>query len=70
MAGCEATGAALPKLPVRRGERRALVNEADGACSPAGYAFQLAIQSKSFAPVGFIACLVDTTSMGAIVAKS
>ena len=41
-----------------------------GATRGRGYAFQLAIQSRSFAPAGFIACLVDTTSMGVIVAKS
>ena len=63
-------GATRGVLPERRGERRAPVNEADGACSPAGYAFPLAIQSRSFAPAGFIACLVDTTSIGVIVAKS
>ena len=32
--------------------------------------FQELIQSKSFVPVGFIACLVDTTSTGVIVTKS
>jgi hypothetical protein len=32
--------------------------------------FELAIQSISLAPAGFIACLVDTTSIGLIVTKS
>ena len=32
--------------------------------------FQPAIQSMSFAPEGFIACFVDTTSIGSIVTKS
>ena len=35
-----------------------------------GYTFQPLIHSKSFDPAGFIACLVDTTSIGSIVAKS
>ncbi len=32
--------------------------------------FQPLIQSKSFAPAGFIACFVDTVSTGLMVTKS
>jgi hypothetical protein len=35
-----------------------------------GQIFQELIQSKSFVPGGFIACLVETTSTGLIVTKS
>ena len=32
--------------------------------------FQESIHSKSFVPAGFMACLVETTSMGLMVTKS
>jgi hypothetical protein len=35
-----------------------------------GYTFQPLIHSKSFDPAGFIACFVETISMGSIVTKS
>ena len=34
------------------------------------YSFQLLIQSRSLAPAGFMAVLVDMTSMGLMVTKS